>query len=578
MTLRQWVDHFGLQPCASPALALAITAQKKLPKNEDTRYWFDRASTSLALLQKLQSIEDAGSFARHKLPPAFMAEWGADCALTSLAEALPHLQQVLAMYLERQTAFDAAQTDLKKAGERLASLEGSLKEETCRKERYRAKLRELQQKELIRIKLGSNPPPTEVGELGLEADSLIYTEADMEQRRKEWEERMQTALEAERLGAASELKHFRLEMEEALRALRQELDERSAAQLELEKALQEALAAKADQEAACAEAMQQLAALQEENQDLCRRAELAEADAAEQQLRTAREQQQRRGSAISVGESVASDVTTAPSRPVSAVSRRFDGTGEATQEGAPRGLHRAESLSLFDRRRRAEELKRKVFEEVLEEERRRQAWAAEQEEEDLILKLQGRGFGELIFIVRQVDDIKIRQKIFAGLQGYWKRTVEAMEVVCTFCRRKVTKDKIFTRDFTRPASAAGRFSASGSLKTATTMAFPDELARTQDLSPLTRVISSPEPLVKPPCVSEWTGPPHGIFGATHLPALDMKLELPDALGAARQARDRPPETRRPSYPSPRPVSTVPEAGRGTEPSAGPLRELKGSRW
>lgn len=549
MTLRQWVDHFGLQPCASPALALAVTAQKKLPKNEDTRYWFDRASTSLALLQKLQSIEDAGSFAMHKLSPAFMAEWGADSALTSLAEALPHLQQVLAMYLERQTAFDAAQTDLKKAGERLASLEGSLKEETFRKECYRAKLRELQQKELIHIKLGLNPAPTEVGALGLEADSLIYTEADMEKRRKEWEERMQTALEAERLGAASELKHLRREMEEALRALQRE----SAAQLELEKALQEALAAKADQDAAYAEAMQQLAALQEENQALCRRAELAEVEAAELQMRTAREQQ-RRGSAISVGESVASDVTTAP-------SRRFEVTGEATEEGVPHGLQRAESLSLFDRRRRAEELKRKVFEEVLEEERRRQAWAAEQEEEDLISKLQGRGFGELIFIVRQVDDIKLRHKIFAGLQGYWKRTVEAMEVVCTFCRRKVTKDKIFTRDFTRPASAAGRLSASGSLKTAATIAFPDEFARTQALSPLTRVISSPEPLVKPPCVSEWTGPPHGIFGATHLPALDTKLELPDALGAARQARDRPPETRRPSQPSPRPVSTVPEAGK-----------------
>jgi len=146
--------------------------------------------------------------------------------------------------------------------------------------------------------------------------------------------------------------------------------------------------------------------------------------------------------------------TTKRSRPSTATGPRGQGQDDEPHRFVAKGWG-GPSPSEEEQRRMADELKRRVFDSVLAEERKRQEEHDEEEQNALAARWELQGQGDLMQLIRRIDDTILRRDMFRMLKTYVKRSPTAMEVVCAYCRRKPRRDQIHSFDLpSRPASAS----------------------------------------------------------------------------------------------------------------------------
>ena len=98
-------------------------------------------------------------------------------------------------------------------------------------------------------------------------------------------------------------------------------------------------------------------------------------------------------------------------------------------------------------------MRRRLFQDLLtEEERKRLAIL----EEDIEGQINIVGQGEMMHLLRQVEPLTLRKQLLNCFQIYTRRVPSTLEVVCTFCRRKVKKDQVARVEIPRRDQSSGQ--------------------------------------------------------------------------------------------------------------------------
>lgn len=88
-------------------------------------------------------------------------------------------------------------------------------------------------------------------------------------------------------------------------------------------------------------------------------------------------------------------------------------------------------------------MRRKLFNEVLDAEERKRLFFLE---DAVAYKFEFYGFQEISRLVRLVEPLGLRKQLLDLLRSWNRRVPSTLEVVCNFCRRKITKKSEFARN------------------------------------------------------------------------------------------------------------------------------------
>merc|ERR1719171_1808627 len=120
------------------------------------------------------------------------------------------------------------------------------------------------------------------------------------------------------------------------------------------------------------------------------------------------------------------------------------------QQGPPRVPWDGITLDMY--KKVLASMRRRLFQEILtEEERRRLALL----EEDIEGQINTAGNGELMHLLRQVEPLTLRKQLLNCFRVYSRRVPSTLEVVCSFCRRKVKKDQVARVEIPRRDQSSG---------------------------------------------------------------------------------------------------------------------------
>lgn len=476
-SLQKWLLHFQAKDSScldeSVSAALERLQSRRLDDalsgdDEDLSghldnaiHWLGEMAKAVALLQEIRKDHDRILHSPVLVPigdatSGVLSEWAACKAQDILAKVLPELVDQVISYQEHLATRSCKGRNEEKLNSEVTQLAADLKEEKRRGNYYYKKLRELQQAQSAQKTVGiSKINMTTIDKVD---DVPIYTEADFEALKNEWEAKLE-ALEKEWQDLLDEERKNAKALQDSLRA---EIDALKD-QIEALKRELEALRSR------------------EGSGGRTHNDDNAFLTAPGHSPRSS-DSPSHRPSHLTIDPNAsprASATRSSPSR--SATRDRFDGPdvratptaiSSVEQEDGPYLVSprrfTIDAPSTFERcmpsrmlrreedahRKMAEELKRKVFEKVLEEERIRQALVDEEDQAALAARFESQGWGELINLIRRVDDVTLRRDIFRLLKLYQKRTNPALEIVCVYCRRKPRPDQIHSYDVpSRPASA-----------------------------------------------------------------------------------------------------------------------------
>lgn len=511
LPLRTWLDYYQASSSADSALDklkarrgetnLGRVRDEQEPSGhlDNSMCWLDRVAGAVTLLQEMRkehitSMKQDSILPVGRMPSGLLAEWAGSEAVDILAEALPQLVDQVDLYEDSLAVRARRNRDEQELQKTIASLREELKAEKRQREYYWRKFREMQQ--------GNN-----VADMGMEAgdgddgshagDVPIYTEADMKALKKkflaqmealevEWRER----LEAEKKRAREEAERMRAEIADLRSKLEAALQPQPGSQgvssrrgLEAESIVSDApgaggtplptIASKPGQKPSDSGGKSG-----QRGRSADKTAPVPDGISGPARI-TVRPPGHRTPSGDSAegpessiaGPSATRETSPELLGPVVPSQRSRPATAHAPTSQLVEEAHRflakswAASPSEDDQRRMAEELKRRVFQSVLDEERRRQEEFEEQEQNALAARWEVQGHAELTQLVRRIDDLAIRRDIFRLLKTYCKRSPQAMEIVCVYCRRKPRPEQIHSFDtqprLSRPASA-GRIGGSAS--------------------------------------------------------------------------------------------------------------------
>jgi len=495
--LQKWLAHLH---AADPSCDTASAALKKLQSRRlddalcgndmemsghlnNAIHWLEQMAGAITLLQELRKDHDRMLHSSVAVPigdatSGILSEWAACKAQDVLAEVLPELVDQVIAYHEHIAVRSCKGRDQEKLQAEVDRMSDKLREEKRRANYYFQKFRELQQAQNLKHSLDISKVDTTTNDFV--DDVPIHTEADLQEMNRMWEAKLE-ALEKEWQDLLDEERKKAQALQDSLRA------EINALKAQIEALRRELEALRAREHRSQTEVAEEEHKRSSDPIDLIDRKASSRPTFERASVGGTSPSRSPRSPSRNRSDARTTVVHSAPS-PGS--ERRYT-IDEASTFGRcmpPSSRLKKDWMLLSDedaQRRMAEELKRKVFEKVLNEERRRQALVDEEDQAALAARFESQGWGELINLIRRVDDTILRRDIFRLLKLYQKRSNPALEVVCVFCRRKPRPDQIHTYDVTsRPMSAANR--ASYGTLADTAHALPDSVAQ-----PLPRVSSSP---------------------------------------------------------------------------------------